>query len=212
MVLLNVIVKFGESKMSCGNCNCAPGACKCSAKTCGCPSGECKCSAKDSGCTSGECKCPPGECKCSAKGCGCASGECKCPPGECKCPPGECKGSCGNSSSDIHKISCDELKAKMDAGDVLVVNVLDSEYYNDCHIAGTKHVPLPELEQACADWDKDKKIVVYCARYECSASKEAAKLLGSLGFTQVCAYEGGTKEWKQKGLPCEGACEMDYLG
>ena len=90
--------------------------------------------------------------------------------------------------------------------------MLDSEYYNDCHIAGSTHVPLPELEKACADWDKDKKIVVYCARYECSASKEAAKLLSSLGFTKVCAYEGGTKEWKQKGLPCEGACEMDYLG
>ncbi len=128
---------------------------------------------------------------------------CKCDPGKCQCT--------GSTGGSIHQMTCDELKAKMDAGEALVVNVLDSEHFNDCHIAGTTSVPLEGLKQACADWDKDKKIVVYCASYMCSASKDAAKLLTSEGFTKVCAYEGGTKEWKEKGFPCEGACEMDYL-
>ncbi len=147
--------------------------------------------------TCGKCNCEPGACKCSSQSCACGGSDCK----------------CGSSSGNVHKISCDELKAKIDSSeDILVVNVLDSEHYNDCHIAGTMHVPLAELEKECAGWDKDKKIVVYCANTMCSASKEAAKLLSSLGFTKVCAFEGGTKEWKEKGLPCEGACEMDYLG
>ena len=153
-----------------------------------------------------KCKCGKEACNCTGSTCGTGASSCACGKERCSCGTGSTTG-----TGDVHQVSCEELQKKMAAGDVLVVNVLDSEHYNDCHIAGTKHVPLDGLKEACADWDKDKKVVVYCASYMCSASKEAAKLLSSLGFSKVCCYEGGTREWKEKGLPCEGACSMDYV-
>ena len=32
-----------------------------------------------------------------------------------------------------------------------------------------------------------------------------------MGFVSVVAYEGGTKEWKQKKFPITGECTLAYL-
>lgn len=94
---------------------------------------------------------------------------------------------------------------------LLVINVLPKDAYNDCHIEGSISVPFDYLAQFVSDFDKDQPIVVYCASYICSASRKAWKLLNQMGFTDVSAYEGGTAEWFQKGLPAQGACQADYI-
>lgn len=139
--------------------------------------------------------------------------KCSCTPGACTCKKDTCVADtcAADTCADIHKITAEQLKEKIDTGAAIVVNVLEADYYDDCHIASSINVPLSGLKEACDDWDKDKKIVVYCARHECEASKEAAKLLTSLGFSKVCCYEGGTKEWHQKGFACDGPCTKDYL-
>ena len=99
----------------------------------------------------------------------------------------------------------------MQNGDVMVVNVLARESFEDCHIVGSISVPLAELEAAAAGWDKSQKIVTYCAHSACPASGSAADMLTELGFENVQAYEGGIKEWYQTGLPTEGPAEQDWL-
>ena len=128
----------------------------------------------------------------------------------CKCNKEACN--CTGSTGGVRAITFAQLKAHLDDGkDFAIINVLSKEHYADCHIPGSQCLPLQDLKVACTSWDKDKYIAVYCASYLCGASKEAAKMLTELGFKNVWAYEGGTKEWKEKGMPCEGACEMDYL-
>ncbi len=83
-----------------------------------------------------------------------------------------------------------------------IVNVLDQELFDDAHIAGAPGVEsicvqFDDIETAAKDWDKAVPVVVYCSNYFCSASREAANILGSLGFEQVYAYEGGMAEWYQ---------------
>jgi len=95
----------------------------------------------------------------------------------------------------------------------VIVNVLDKEYYDDCHIKGSINVPFENLKSyAKANWDKDTtEIVVHCTNYKCTASAAGWEMLHALGFKKVFAYEGGTAEARQVGIPVEGPCKEGYL-
>ncbi len=97
------------------------------------------------------------------------------------------------------------------ADNVLVINVLPKDTFDDCRIKGSINVSLDELGAYAQNRDKDQKIVVYCASYSCPMSRKAWHLLHDMHFKHVYAYEGGVAEWRQKGYPTEGACQMDYL-
>ncbi len=94
---------------------------------------------------------------------------------------------------------------------LLVVNVLDKEIYNDCHIAGSIQVPFADFEKEAKTWNPATKVVIYCSGYMCTASGHAARMLKKLGFEKVWAYEEGMAGWKQAGLPTEGPCVSPYL-
>lgn len=114
--------------------------------------------------------------------------------------------------SDVATITAEALKQRMAAElQLLVINVLSADAYDDCHINDSTNVPVDQLEEVSQDWEKDQALVVYCAHLECHASRKAYEKLVSLGFTNVQAYEGGTKEWKEKGYPTQGPCKADYL-
>lgn len=94
------------------------------------------------------------------------------------------------------------------SSELKVLNVLDRQYYENCHIPGSLSVPVNELEQFAQKFPKNQLIVVYCAHYECPKSREAWKYLDHLGFTNVHAYEGGVVEWHQKDFALEGSCSL----
>jgi rhodanese-related sulfurtransferase len=95
---------------------------------------------------------------------------------------------------------------------LIVVNVLDKKQYDDCHIAGSINIPFKEIDTFANTVDKEKSdIVFYCSNYMCSASGYAADKFAKLGFKQVAAYEGGTAEWYQRGLPTDGPAQESYL-
>ncbi len=100
---------------------------------------------------------------------------------------------------------------KQDHNKLLVLNILEPELYQDCHIPGSINVPLDELEDYVRDLDLNREIIVYCSNYLCTASKYAAELLQKLGFKQVYAYEAGMAEWRQQGLPVDGLAKQQYL-
>jgi rhodanese-related sulfurtransferase len=124
--------------------------------------------------------------------------------------------SCGNCESScnckIGKISAQELKLVIEkSGELKLINVLAEDFYKDCSIANSINIPLGELESMTSDWNRSQEIVVYCANYTCNASKKAYEVLHKMGFTNLRAYEGGTKEWKEQGFSVEGSCEKSYL-
>lgn len=94
---------------------------------------------------------------------------------------------------------------------LVVVNVLDKELFDDCHIKDSINIPFESLEMFDTMIDKDAEIVCYCSNYFCSASGQACKILKEQGFEHVAAYEGGTAEWFQEGLPVEGPSKSSYL-
>lgn len=94
---------------------------------------------------------------------------------------------------------------------LVVVNVLDKELFDDCHIKGSINIPFESLEMFDAIIDKNAEIVCYCSNYYCSASAQVCKMLKKQGFNNISAYEGGTAEWFQAGLPVEGPSKSPYL-
>ena len=62
-------------------------------------------------------------------------------------------------------IEREELKAKIDSwGDVVLVETLDPQYYEDGHLPGAVNLPLDRLGKLAPEIlpDKDADIVVYC--------------------------------------------------
>lgn len=100
---------------------------------------------------------------------------------------------------------------KVTPGEPLVMNVLDKELYDDCHIIGSVHVPFNRVEQYVRNENKDREIIVYCSNYACTTSHYVAQKLCELGFSHVYVYAGGMAEWWQHGLPVEGSATKSYL-
>jgi rhodanese-related sulfurtransferase len=93
-----------------------------------------------------------------------------------------------------------ERKIRSDVG-VHVWNVLTDKWFNGELIPGSRRVPLDQLARAVgrSSVARDAPVVVYCAGTHCSMSREAARKLGDLGYSNVEAFEGGLEAWKQAG-------------
>lgn len=125
---------------------------------------------------------------------------------------GELQDIVGQWFPEIPICSAEELASMMEAKpDLVVMNVLPENLYNDCHIVGSISVPLKNLVDSVAGWDRDTEIVVYCALDVCDAGQKAYVLLTLMGFTNVIDYENGIKEWFQLGYPTAGPAQSSYL-
>ncbi len=104
------------------------------------------------------------------------------------------------------KITRDELKAKIEAGeDISVVEALPAKYYQDEHLPGAVNLPNDEIDDKAPTLlpDKMARIVVYCASGPCKNSGLAAQRLTELGYTNVRDYHEGKEDWIAAGLPTE---------
>ncbi|MDO3380951.1 rhodanese-like domain-containing protein [Gilvimarinus algae] len=86
--------------------------------------------------------------------------------------------------------------------DFVLINVLSPDAFNQAHIRTSVNVPVDqegfeEMVKAIAA-SRDRHIVVYCASFDCDASRQAAEQLDAAGFKHVYDYEGGTKDWIEK--------------
>jgi len=106
----------------------------------------------------------------------------------------------------IKTISTKELKKMLDLKEEFkLIDVLDSEHYRKEHIPNAISLPLNELRKKAKNvLNKDEKIVVYCASFECEASTKAVKILQSLGYKNVLDYKGGLKDYRENGLALAG--------
>lgn len=95
--------------------------------------------------------------------------------------------------------------------EVVVVNVMDEKYYQDCHIKGSIHIPFDKFEDRIKSMNKNNEYVLYCSNYACTTSDFCVKIMKKAGFKNVFKYPGGIVEWYAKGYPVTGPCKMDYL-
>jgi hydroxyacylglutathione hydrolase len=98
-------------------------------------------------------------------------------------------------------LKLDEVKQLIDAGDREVVDVREDWEWNKGHIPGARHVVLASiLANPTAQKFRDGTIFV-CQLGERSAV--ASEMAVALGVKDVVNFRGGTKAWKDAGLPVE---------
>lgn len=102
----------------------------------------------------------------------------------------------------LEAISREELVARLDAGQVTVLDVRPEEEYALGHVAGAINIPAKELEQRLADLPKGREIIAYCRGPYCVMSFEAVAALRAKGY-KVRRLEDGFPEWKAAGLAVE---------
>ncbi len=110
--------------------------------------------------------------------------------------------SLGTDAAGTERVSRDELLARAQAGEVVVLDVRPAEEYSAGHIPGARSLPLEHLEARLDELDPDLEVVAYCRGPLCLLAPEAVALLRSRGRTARC-LEDGLPEWRQAGLPVE---------
>jgi rhodanese-related sulfurtransferase len=108
----------------------------------------------------------------------------------------------------IARITPEELKEKMDAGeDIIVVDLRHSLDFdaNPETIPGALHVDAAELEEAYEVIPRDREIVLFCACPNEVTAARLALLLRSKGITQIRPLAEGYDGWVKRGYPMEQA-------
>lgn len=102
-------------------------------------------------------------------------------------------------------ITRDELRAGIDAGDLVLVDALPESYYLQQHLPGALNLVADDVEAAAEALlpDKDAAIVTYCSNRACPNSGQVAVRLEKLGYTNVRKYPDGIQDWVEAGLPTE---------
>lgn len=102
--------------------------------------------------------------------------------------------------ADLEPVTRAELWRRLQAGDVVVIDVRPPAEYRAGHIPGAVSAPLPDLQQVLATLPADREVVAYCRGPYCVYADEAVRLLGRRGL-QARRLEDGFPEWRRAGLP-----------
>jgi rhodanese-related sulfurtransferase len=105
----------------------------------------------------------------------------------------------------VEKITLEQLRAKLPAGGVTLVEALGPAYFEQAHLPRAINIPHDRVEELAPQLlpDKAARIVVYCANGPCRNSELATAALGKLGYTNVADYHEGKAEWIAAGLAVE---------
>ncbi len=104
----------------------------------------------------------------------------------------------------LEAITVDELRSRMDHGNVVLLDVRPDVEYQAGHIRGAASIPLQDLEPRLKHLPKRKTVVAYCRGPYCVLADEAVRLLTDRGY-RAQRLEIGFPEWKALGLPVETA-------
>jgi rhodanese-related sulfurtransferase/DNA-binding transcriptional ArsR family regulator len=101
--------------------------------------------------------------------------------------------------SDMDAIGFDELKARLKADSVILLDVRPAEEYAAGHIAGAVSIPHDQLEDRLREIPKDREVVAYCRGPYCVFADQAVALLKGKR-RKARRLVAGFPEWKSAGL------------
>ncbi|WP_327344441.1 metalloregulator ArsR/SmtB family transcription factor [Streptomyces europaeiscabiei] len=94
----------------------------------------------------------------------------------------------------------EELLARAQAGEVVVLDVRPAEEYAAGHIPGALSIPVEELADRIAELPADAEVVAYCRGEYCVMAHDAVRLLNTRGRRAV-RLSDGMLEWRLAEMP-----------
>jgi rhodanese-related sulfurtransferase len=104
--------------------------------------------------------------------------------------------------SALDTMTRDELRKRLHAGDVVVLDVRPQPEYEAGHIPGAVSAPVQNLQGRLAEVRSGGEVVAYCRGPYCVYADDAVRLLVADGQTAY-RLEDGFPEWASAGLPVE---------
>ena len=101
---------------------------------------------------------------------------------------------------EVEAIGRAELAGRLQAGEVVVIDVRPRIEFAAGHIQGARSVPLDELEARLSEIPDDAEVVAYCRGPYCVYAHEAVRRLQAAG-RPARRLEDGWPEWRLAGLP-----------
>jgi rhodanese-related sulfurtransferase/DNA-binding transcriptional ArsR family regulator len=100
------------------------------------------------------------------------------------------------------EVTQEELRARVTAGDVVVLDVRPAEEYRAGHIPGAVSIPVEELTHRIDELPEETEIVVYCRGEYCVLAHDAVRLLTDRGRRAI-RLNDGMLEWRLAELPVD---------
>jgi rhodanese-related sulfurtransferase/predicted transcriptional regulator len=102
--------------------------------------------------------------------------------------------------SPLQSINAAELVERMEAGDVLILDVRPELEYQSGHIPEARSIPIDELEARLDELPGDQEIIAYCRGPYCVFADEAVTLLQKHGY-RARRLINGLPDWQALNLP-----------
>jgi rhodanese-related sulfurtransferase/DNA-binding transcriptional ArsR family regulator len=102
------------------------------------------------------------------------------------------------------ELTREELQVRVQAGDVVVLDVRPAPEYRAGHIPGAVSIPVGELADRINELAEDTEIVVYCRGEYCVLAYDAVRLLTDHGRRAI-RLNDGMLEWRLAELPVDTA-------
>lgn len=103
-------------------------------------------------------------------------------------------------SDDVAAVSGRDLLARVEAGDVVLLDVRPAQEFAHAHLPHAVNVPIEELARRLGELPRSTAIVAYCRGPYCAYAGEAVRLLRRRGF-RASRIEEGVGEWRALALP-----------
>lgn len=104
--------------------------------------------------------------------------------------------------STVNLVDAKTLKKWLDAGDVVLIDVRETDEYREARIPGSFLVPLNSCNPDTIKFDTEKKLVFHC-RTGGRSGKACTYSTSIQPEKQVWNLEGGIMAWMAVGLPVE---------
>lgn len=101
-----------------------------------------------------------------------------------------------NANLGMAGISLEELKERMEKGEILLLDVRPKEEYEEAHIPGAVSIPIEELREKLSVLPSNYDVVAYCRGPYCLMSVEAVELLKRRGINAL-RLEKSVQDWNQ---------------
>ncbi len=105
---------------------------------------------------------------------------------------------------EFKRISVEALRARLEQGQVVLLDVRPPSEYAAGHLPQAVSIPLDELDQRMKELPGRRTIVAYCRGPYCVLADEAARKLKHRG-RRVLRLEEGVLEWQQAGYSLTAA-------
>lgn len=101
--------------------------------------------------------------------------------------------------TDLKPIHVADLKRRLDAGEVVLIDVREHDEHAREHIPEARLSPLSSFDPAGLGADRAKIAVFHCKSG--MRTQTHARRLAACGFAEAYYLAGGIEAWKRAGLP-----------